>query len=322
MTILITGAAGFIGSRLTLELLKSGKNVVGLDNLNDYYDVNLKKYRLKKLCSYKKFSFHKLDLSKTRNLEKILKKYKIKKICHLAAQAGVRYSLKNPKIYLKYNIDGFLNILEACRQFDKIKLVYASSSSVYGGNKKVPFSVLDDVSKPVSIYAVTKRSNELMAESYSKLFKLNIIGLRFFTVYGPWGRPDMAIWMFTEAMLKKHKINVFNNGNLSRDFTYIDDIIKGIRASLDFNFKNKNSLHHIFNLGNNKPVTVNKMIATLEKILSVKAKKNFLPMQPGDVKRTFADIKSSKKLLGFNPSYPLEEGLIRFTEWYKSYVRN
>ena len=322
MTILITGAAGFIGSRLTLELLKSGKNVVGLDNLNDYYDVNLKKYRLKKLCSYKKFSFHKLDLSKTRNLEKILKKYKIKKICHLAAQAGVRYSLKNPKIYLKYNIDGFLNILEVCRQFDKIKLVYASSSSVYGGNKKVPFSVLDDVSKPVSIYAVTKRSNELMAESYSKLFKLNIIGLRFFTVYGPWGRPDMAIWMFTEAMLKKHKINVFNNGNLSRDFTYIDDIIKGIRASLDFNFKNKNSLHHIFNLGNNKPVTVNKMIATLEKILSVKAKKNFLPMQPGDVKRTFADIKSSKKLLGFNPSYPLEEGLIRFTEWYKSYVRN
>tara|TARA_B100000963_G_scaffold354772_1_gene371838 strand:+ start:614 stop:1582 length:969 start_codon:yes stop_codon:yes gene_type:complete len=322
MTILITGAAGFIGSRLTLELLKSGKNVVGLDNLNDYYDVNLKKYRLKKLCSYKKFSFHKLDLSKTRNLEKILKKYKIKKICHLAAQAGVRYSLKNPKIYLKYNIDGFLNILEVCRQFDKIKLVYASSSSVYGGNKKVPFSVLDDVSKPVSLYAVTKRSNELMAESYSKLFKLNIIGLRFFTVYGPWGRPDMAIWMFTEAMLKKHKINVFNNGNLSRDFTYIDDIIKGIRASLDFNFKNKNSLHHIFNLGNNKPVTVNKMIATLEKILSVKAKKNFLPMQPGDVKRTFADIKSSKKLLGFNPSYPLEEGLIRFTEWYKSYVRN
>ena len=321
MTTLVTGAAGFIGSRLSYELIKQGETVLGVDNLNSYYDVNLKKYRLEKLTSNSLFKFIKIDLSGKTNIQKLIEKYNITKICHLAAQAGVRYSLKNPEIYIKFNIDGFLKILEICRKFSNIRLVYASSSSVYGGNKKVPFAVSDDVSNPVSLYAATKRSNELMAESYSNLFKLNIIGLRFFTVYGPWGRPDMAIWMFTEAMLKGKKINVFNNGILSRDFTYIDDIVKGVTAALNYKFKGNKRSHYIFNLGNNKPLTVNKMISTLEEILSVKARKNLLPMQPGDVKKTYADIEDSRRHLGFKPSIAIREGLVKFTDWYKDYKK-
>ena len=321
MTILITGAAGFIGSKLSYKLLKQGKKVLGIDNLNNYYDVNLKKYRLKKLTTFKLFKFYKKDLSENINLKNLIKKYEIKVICHLAAQAGVRHSLNNPKIYLKYNIDAFLNILEICRKFPDIKLIYASSSSVYGGNTKIPFSVTDDVSSPVSLYAATKRSNELMAESYSKLFKIKTIGLRFFTVYGPWGRPDMAIWKFTEAILKNQYIDVYNRGKLGRDFTFIDDITNGIISALNYRFSIKRSNHIILNLGNNNPVSVNDMIKTLEKILSMKAKKKYLPMQLGDVKDTFADIEQSRNLLAYEPKTSLEEGLKSFTSWYKRYKK-
>ena len=255
MTILITGVAGFIGSHLASKMLSQNFNVIGIDNLNNYYSVNLKKYRLKQLNKFKNFTFIKADLSKALNLEKVIKKKKLSVICHLAAQAGVRYSITNPSIYLKYNIDGFLNILEYCRRYNT-NLVYASSSSVYGANKKVPFSVNDDVSNPVSLYAVTKRSNELMAESYFNLYKLNSIGLRFFTVYGPMGRPDMAIWKFTESIINNKAIEVFNRGNLSRDFTYIDDIIDGVQKAIKLSKNKKFSKHRIYNLGNNSPVVI------------------------------------------------------------------
>ncbi len=319
MTILITGAAGFIGSKLCKKLLEKNKSVVGIDNLNDYYDVNLKKYRLKNLQRYKKFTFLKLDLSIKYLLEKKIRKFNIKTIVHLAAQAGVRYSLNNPRIYLKYNVDGFMEVLEYCRSKKGVKLIYASSSSVYGGNKKVPFSVKDNVSSPVSLYAATKRSNELMAESYSKLFSLQIIGLRFFTVYGPWGRPDMAIWKFTESILRGETIEVFNNGKLGRDFTFIDDITNGIIGAIELISKQKKPKHYIFNLGNNSPVSVTKMIALLEKILHKKSKKKFLPMQLGDVKQTYANIDESKKLLKYLPRTELKQGLIKFTSWFKEY---
>ena len=318
---MVTGAAGFIGSRLSYELIRQGKYVLGLDNLNNYYDVNLKKYRLNKLITNKSFKFYKTDLSERNNLKNLIEKYNVKVICHLAAQAGVRHSLKKPKIYLKYNIDAFLNILEACRAFPSINLVYASSSSVYGGNKKVPFAVTDDVSNPVSLYAATKRSNELMAESYSKLFKLNIVGLRFFTVYGPWGRPDMAIWKFTESILKNRYIDVYNKGNLGRDFTFIDDITKGIIATLNYKFTKKKGEHLILNLGNNSPVSVTDMIKNLERILSTKAKKRYLPMQPGDVKNTYADIEKTRKIIGYAPKTSLADGLVMFTDWYKKYKK-
>ena len=319
MKILITGVAGFIGSKLAENLLNAGYKIYGIDNLNNYYNVKLKHYRLSYLKRYKTFDFFKIDISNSIRLKKFLKGKKIDIICHLAAQAGVRYSLTNPRVYAKSNINGFLEILEYCRFNPKTKLVYASSSSVYGGNKKIPFSVTDDVSNPVSLYAATKRANELMAESYSNLFSLNIIGLRFFTVYGPWGRPDMAIWQFTDAILKNKAINVFHKGILKRDFTYIDDIVKGIRSSLFLKKKTKSSCHKIFNLGNNKPVSVNKIILILEKILNKKAKKKYLPMQLGDVKNTFADIEKSKKILGFNPDTEIEKGLEKFVIWFKDY---
>ena len=320
MTILITGAAGFIGSQLSLRLLSQKKKVIGIDNLNNYYSVKLKKYRLKKLQKFKNFTFIKGDLSKKNSLDILLNGIKISKICHLAAQAGVRYSLTNPEIYLKYNINGFLTILEYCRKYNNIKLVYASSSSVYGGNTKVPFSVSDDVSNPVSLYATTKRANELMAQSYSNLFSLNLIGLRFFTVYGPWGRPDMAIWNFTDAIINSRPIKVFNKGKMSRDFTYIDDIINGVEKALEYNFRKKDDKHLIFNLGNNYPVELKKMISILENVIGKKANKIMLPMQLGDVKRTFADINKSKKLLGYMPTMDIEKGLLNFVNWYKKYI--
>ena len=319
MTILITGVAGFIGGKLCKYLLEKNKTVIGVDNLNNYYDINLKKYRLQKLKEYKKFKFIKLDLSKKLVLEKNIGKLNIKTIIHLAAQAGVRYSLENPRIYMKYNIDGFMEVLEYCRNRKDINLIYASSSSVYGSNKKIPFSIKDEVSNPVSLYAASKRANELMAESYSKLFSLKIIGLRFFTVYGPWGRPDMAIWKFTDSILKGESIEVFNKGNLGRDFTFIDDIIKGIIGAIELISKQKKSKHFLFNLGNNTPVIVNNMITTLEQVLHKKAKKNFLPMQPGDVKQTYADIESSKKLLKYKPETDIKIGLVKFTNWFKEY---
>ena len=321
MTILITGAAGFIGSHIVLRMLSKNYDVIGIDNLNDYYSVNLKKYRLKKLKIFKNFTFIKTDLSKNFDLEDILKKKKLSVICHLAAQAGVRYSITNPNIYLKYNIDGFLNVLEYCRKNKNTNLVYASSSSVYGANKKVPFSTQDDVSNPVSLYAVTKRSNELMAESYFNLYGLNSIGLRFFTVYGPMGRPDMAIWKFTESIIKNEAIEVFNKGKLSRDFTYIDDIINGVEKAILLSQKPNFKKHELYNLGNNSPVALIEMINLLESIIGRKAKKKLLPMQLGDVKRTFADIVKSKQDLEFEPKVKLKQGLFNFVNWYKEYSK-
>ena len=319
MKILITGVAGFIGSKLAKNFLDASYNIYGIDNLNDYYDVKLKLYRLNNLKKYKKFQFIKVDISNTLKLKSYLKDKKIDIICHLAAQAGVRYSLINPRVYAQSNINGFLEILEYCRFNPKTKLVYASSSSVYGGNKKIPFSVTDDVSYPVSLYAATKRANELMAESYSKLFSIKIIGLRFFTVYGPWGRPDMAIWQFTDAISRNKSINLFHKGILKRDFTYIDDIVEGIKSAIFFKSKSKTAYHKIFNLGNNKPISVNKIVTLLEKLLNKKAKKKFMPMQLGDVKNTFANIDESKKHLGFNPTTKIDEGLENFVNWYKVY---
>ena len=319
MTTVITGAAGFIGSQLSLRLLSKKKKVIGIDNLNNYYSVKLKKYRLKKLEKFKNFTFIRGDISKSRSLEYFLKGKKVSNICHLAAQAGVRYSLTNPEIYLKFNIDGFLSVLEYCKKNKNTKLVYASSSSVYGGNTKVPFSINDDVSNPVSLYAATKRANELMAQSYSNLFGLSLIGLRFFTVYGPWGRPDMAIWNFTESILNNRPIKVFNKGKMSRDFTYIDDIINGIERALEFNNKRKNYKHLLFNLGNNYPIELKSMISTLEGIIGRKAKKIMMPMQLGDVKKTYADIDESKRLLGYSPNTNIEQGLLNFVNWYKNY---
>ncbi len=321
MNILITGVAGFIGSKLAIQLLSEGHSVYGIDNLNSYYSVNLKLYRLKNIKRHKNFNFYKLDISDRTSINKFFKNKKFNVICHLAAQAGVRHSLVNPRVYTKSNIDGFLEILEYCRSKPKTKLVYASSSSVYGGNKKAPFSVEDNVSSPVSLYAATKRANELMAESYSKLFSLHIVGLRFFTVYGPWGRPDMAIWQFTDLILKKKPIKVFHKGILSRDFTYIDDIIIGIKSAISYNIKNKVNKHSIFNLGNNSPISVNKTIGLLEKILGRKANKKFLPMQLGDVKATYADITKTKKELDFEPKTSIEEGLKNFTSWFKDYKK-
>ena len=321
MSTLITGVAGFIGSKLALKLLSQNKTVIGIDNLNSYYDVKLKKHRLNFLKKYKKFKFIKIELSNKLLLEKKIKNEKIKTICHLAAQAGVRYSFDNPRVYLKYNLDGFLEILEYCRKRPYIKLVYASSSSVYGKNKKIPFSIKDNVSSPVSLYAATKMANELMAESYKELFSLKLIGLRFFTVYGPWGRPDMAIWNFTESILKDESIKVFGRGKVSRDFTYIDDIIKGILSAMNYKFHTGKGKHAIFNLGNNQPISVNQMISDLEKILGKKAKKIYLPMQPGDVKKTFADIDLSRKELKYDPSTELYQGLEKFVNWFKSYKK-
>ena len=319
MKILITGVAGFIGSKLAKNFLDANYNIYGIDNLNDYYDIKLKLYRLNNLKKYKKFQFIKVDISNTIKLKSYLKDKKIDIICHLAAQAGVRYSLINPRVYAQSNINGFLEILEYCRFNPKTKLVYASSSSVYGGNKKIPFSVADDVSYPVSLYAATKRANELMAESYSKLFSLKIIGLRFFTVYGPWGRPDMAIWQFTDAISQNRPINLFHKGILKRDFTYVDDIVEGIKSAIFYKNKSKIAYHKIFNLGNNKPISVNKIVTLLEKLLNKKAKKKFMPMQLGDVKNTFANIDESKKYLGFNPSTKIEKGLESFVNWFKTY---
>ena len=321
MNILITGVAGFIGSRLALRLLTESNNIYGIDNLNDYYDVKLKKYRLDQIKKYNNFTFHKVDIADSFRLNDFMKNKRFDVICHLAAQAGVRYSLENPRAYTRSNIDGFLEVLEYCRKKPQVKLVYASSSSVYGGNRKIPFSVYDDVSSPVSLYAATKRANELMAESYSRLFSLNIIGLRFFTVYGPWGRPDMAIWKFTDSILKNNAINIFNKGTLERDFTYVDDIITGIKSALFYETNKRKNKHIIFNLGNNKPVTVNKTIKLIEKILNKKAKRKYLPMQLGDVKKTFADIEKTKRELNYNPSIDLKTGLQSFINWYKSYIK-
>jgi len=314
MNILVTGSAGFIGFHTAKSLLEGGHLVVGIDIVNDYYSKELKWKRNAILEKNENYRFYHVDICDLPKMESIFKENKIEKICHLAAQAGVRYSIKNPYAYQKSNLEGFTNILEMARRFNINNFVFASSSSVYGGTKRIPFSVEDTVNNPVSFYAATKVANEVMAFSYHHLYSIPMICLRFFTVYGPWGRPDMAYFKFTDNIVRGEPIDVYNYGNLKRDFTYIDDIVNGVVSALDKSFD-----YEIFNLGNNKPVTLVEFINTLEEKLEKKAIKNLLPMQPGDMRETYADISKSIKLLGFKPKTDIREGLYRFVEWYKKY---
>ena len=330
MKILVTGAAGFIGYHLAQSLLKDDHEVTGLDNFNSYYDINLKKARINNINN-KKFSMLEVDLVDNKGINSLFKKNDFDVVVNLAAQAGVRYSLTNPDKYIESNIIGFTNILEACRHNKIANLVYASSSSVYGMNSEVPFDEDHSVNHPVSLYAATKRSNELMAHTYSHLFNLPTIGLRFFTVYGPWGRPDMALFLFTKAILDGEPIQVFNDGKMIRDFTYIDDIVSGIKGAIlnpsKANESNNSKLkpstssapYRIFNLGNNQPVTLENFINAIEMSTGKKAIKEYLPMQPGDVKKTFANIDKAGEFLGFVPSTSIEEGVKKFVDWYIKY---
>ena len=312
--ILVTGSSGFIGMHLCENLLKDGIQILGIDNMNDYYDISLKESRLKKLEKYENFDFEKADISNYNKLKEIFGNFKPNKVVNLAAQAGVRYSLENPQAYINSNVMGFMNILECCRTYQIEGLIYASSSSVYGGNEKIPFSIDDDVNKPISIYAASKKSNELMAYTYNHLYGLRSTGLRFFTVYGPWGRPDMAMYIFLNKINNDQQIQVFNHGKMQRDFTYIDDIISGITSSIE-----KNYSCEIFNLGNNNSENLMDMIAVIENHLNKKAKIRYLGMQPGDVKKTFADIEHSKRKLGYSPKTSINEGVIKFIDWYNHY---
>lgn len=340
MKILVTGSAGFIGFHVSLSLLRRGEDVVGVDNLNDYYDVSLKKARLKELTEFNKinkdsnFNFIKLDISSTKDVEKLFVQEGFDAVINLAAQAGVRYSIENPYAYIKSNIVGFMNILEGCRHNDIKHLVYASSSSVYGSNEKLPFSVSDSVDHPLSLYAASKKSNELMAHTYSSLYNLSTTGLRFFTVYGPWGRPDMALFTFTKSILANEPINVFNHGKHKRDFTYIDDIVEGVVSCLDNPaIPNKNwdasspdpgsskFPWKVYNIGNSSPVELSRYIELLEKELGQTANQNFLPMQPGDVPNTSADVSSLAEDIGYSPNTPVEEGIRKFAIWYKEFYR-
>tara|TARA_Y100001935_G_scaffold254549_1_gene263949 strand:+ start:5702 stop:6652 length:951 start_codon:yes stop_codon:yes gene_type:complete len=314
MKILVTGAAGFIGFHLTKSLLDDGFEICGIDNLNNYYDPALKKDRLKILRDYSNFTFEKVDISNREKLNKLFNKINPEKVVNLSAQAGVRYSIENPYAYVSSNLVGFVNIIELCRQNNVKGLIYASSSSVYGGNKKIPFSIDDRVDKPLALYGATKRANELIAHSYSHLYNLNTTGLRYFTVYGPWGRPDMAMYIFTSKIINNEAIPLFNNGDMKRDFTYIDDIVYGTRAALDKNYK-----YEIFNLGNHKSERLKDIISLIEKHLSKKAKIKKLPIQPGDVKRTFADIEYTTKMLNFFPKTSVKSGIPKFIDWYKYY---
>ena len=318
--VMVTGAAGFIGAALSLELAKRGYQIYGIDNLNDYYDVKLKKDRLSRLEEVINFQFKKLDISEKEQLSSTFEKFKPEIVINLAAQAGVRYSIQNPDSYTKSNLVGFANILECCRHFCVEHLIFASSSSVYGKNKKIPFSEDDNVDRPVSYYAATKKSNELMAAAYSELYKLLITGLRFFTVYGPWGRPDMAPWLFTQAILSGKPIKVFNYGKMRRDFTYIDDIVNGVIGLVDLEGAGQ-ELFNIYNIGNNEPEELGYFIEIIEKECGVKAIKEYLPMQMGDVPVTYADISKLNELTGFKPQISLEEGLKRFISWFKEYHR-
>lgn len=316
---LVTGAAGFIGSEVSLDLLARGIEVVGIDNLNSYYDVNLKLRRLDRLQG--NFKFVKMDITDRAKLEELFKSEGFDAVVHLAAQAGVRYSLKNPQSYVDSNITGFLSVLECCRNFPVGHLVYASSSSVYGRNTKVPFSTDDPVCKPSSLYAATKRSNELMAETYRHLFGVNSTGLRFFTVYGPWGRPDMAPWLFAKAISEGKPINVFNNGKMQRDFTYIADIVGGVFAVLEKGLGRKEPEHRLYNIGHGSPVNLMDFIATLERELGRTAEKIFLPMQPGDVEITFADVSELERDVGYSAGTSVEEGVAKYVAWFKDYFK-
>lgn len=333
MKILITGAAGFIGFHLAKRLLEEEHSVIGYDNLNEYYDVDLKLSRLKILNSYSNFAFFKGDLQDKEVLSEVFKSYEPTHVVNLAAQAGVRYSLTNPDIYIDSNIKGFLNVLECSKQYKIEHLVYASSSSVYGGNTKLPFSTTDNVDKPISLYAATKKANELMAYTYSHLFEIPTTGLRFFTVYGPWGRPDMALFLFTEAILKGIPIKVFNNGKMMRDFTYIDDIIDGVVKLINNKPMFNESIcklptsnvetapYRIYNIGNNNPVELEYFIEVLERFLGKKAIKEYFPIQPGDVPKTCADINDLVRDIGFRPSKSIEYGIEKFVEWYRQYYK-
>jgi len=312
--ILVTGAAGFIGFHLSKSLLDDGYEVLGIDNLNDYYDPKLKHARLDIIKKYPNFKFEKVDIADRESLTKAFVDFAPNKVVNLAAQAGVRYSLTNPYAYLDSNLIGFLNILELCRHNDVEGLIYASSSSVYGSNKKIPFSVDDRVDNPISLYAATKKANELIAHSYSHLYGLHTTGLRFFTVYGPWGRPDMAMYIFADKISKVEPIQVFNNGKMKRDFTYIDDIVSGIRASMDKNYK-----HEVFNIGNHRSEDLMYMIELIEKYIGKKAIIDFKPMQPGDVPESFADIEKSNRMLGYIPSVNIDVGIEELVKWYGEY---
>ena len=326
MTIIVTGVAGFIGYHVCLSLLSRGEHVVGIDNLNDYYDVALKEARLNHLMTIKGFEFHQLDISDNDGVSQVFERYApINKVVHLAAQAGVRYSIENPMAYVQSNLVGQVVLLEQCRRQTSLEhFVYASSSSVYGGNTKLPFSVDDPVDRPISLYAATKRSDELMGYCYSHLYRLPATGLRFFTVYGPWGRPDMAAYLFADAILNGQPIKLFNKGDMKRDFTYIDDIVRGIIAALDREPANANGggdsvPHRLYNLGNNHPEPLLKFVKLLEQELGREAVVEMLPMQPGDVAETYADIKTAQDDLGFVPTVAIEQGLPLFVSWFRDY---
>ncbi len=322
MNILITGSSGFIGFHMAKRLLEKNVKVVGIDNHNDYYDPKLKEARLMQLKQYSNFSFHKIDIVDKPRLNSLFKNENFDYVIHLAAQAGVRYSIDNPDAYTQSNLVGFMNILEACRRFPVKHLLYASSSSVYGGNTKVPFSVKDNVDHPVSLYAATKKANELLAHSYAHLYQIPMTGLRFFTVYGPYGRPDMAYYSFTQAIINQTPIQVFNHGNLERDFTYIDDIIESIERLIPLApTDNLEAPHQVFNIGNNHPVSLMVFIETLEQCLGKKAIKNYVDMQQGDVLKTWADIEELYKKVNFKPNIELKEGLEKFVNWYKIYYK-
>ena len=315
MKVLVTGVAGFIGMHCAKRLLARGDEVIGVDNLSPYYSVELKRARLKEIA-HRSFRFHELDIAEAAPLTALFEREKPQAVLHLAAQAGVRYSLVNPASYVQSNLVGFANVLEACRAFPPRHLVFASSSSVYGKNAKLPWSETDNVDHPISLYAATKKANELSAHAYSHLYGLETTGLRYFTVYGPWGRPDMSAMLFARAMLDGKPIEVFNHGDMQRDFTYVDDIVEGTLRVLD-----KPAPYAIYNIGNHTPVGLLDYIAALERALGAKAKLEMRPMQPGDVKATYADTRALAKAIGFAPSTPLESGLARFAEWFRSYYR-
>jgi len=330
--ILVTGAAGFIGFHLSRFLLDRGESVVGCDNLNDYYDVRLKQDRLALLEALDAFEFHRVDIADRDSVQRLFESQAFDVVVHLAAQAGVRYSLTNPHAYVDSNLVGFVNLLEGCRRNEVGHLVYASSSSVYGGNTRMPFAESDNVDHPVSLYAATKKANELMAHTYSHLYQLPTTGLRFFTVYGPWGRPDMAMFLFTKAILEGRPIDVYNHGRMQRDFTYIDDIVDGIVRVMDKppqpdsewssdapDPSSSQAPYKIYNIGNNQPVELTRFIEVLEACLGREAEKNLLPMQPGDVPATCADIDRLHRDVGFQPATSIEEGVARFVDWYREY---
>lgn len=324
--VLVTGVAGFIGSHVALRLLEQGVEVVGIDNLNDYYDVALKRARLARITGHAGFRFRELDITDRVAMALLFDEGRFDKVVHLAAQAGVRYSLENPSAYTDTNITGFLHVLEGCRRAGVAHLVYASSSSVYGSNTDLPFRTSDSVDHPISLYAATKKANELMAHTYSHLFDIPTTGLRFFTVYGPWGRPDMSVFLFTKAILAGQPINVFNHGRMQRDFTYVDDIVEGVVRVLELiptprevPGSTSRAAYRIFNIGNNRPVELMRMIEILETAIGRKAVMNMLPMQPGDVPATYADVDDLERAVGFRPSTSLEVGLARFVEWYRTY---